>query len=143
MNRHALQSVTLKALPIAKIQVYGKDSGSYMRGFRITYRDGQTDLVNSDTGPLSGTIDFQTNDELVGITLACNSQSDKRPRLFGFTIMRNPNTAAAPFPAEAVAASAPAEQPSKPPPVAAGEFFVHETKDLGNEFSLNQTWPEV
>ena len=57
--------------------------------------------------------------------------------------MRNPNTAAAPFPASAIEASVPAEVPTKPPPVAAGEFFVHETKDLGNDFSKNQTWPEV
>lgn len=60
-----------------------------MRGFKITYRNGEEDLINSCTGPCAGTIDFEEGDVLVGLTIQSNSDSDKRPRRFGFTIMRN------------------------------------------------------
>ena len=59
-----------------------------MRGFKITYRNGQTDLINSENGIDAGTIEFEDNDVLVGMTVHCNSDSDRRPRKFGFTIMR-------------------------------------------------------
>ena len=60
-----------------------------MRGFRITYRNGQTDLIGSDNGIEEGTVDFEQSDVLVGLTVQCNSENDKRPRRFGFTIMRD------------------------------------------------------
>ena len=60
-----------------------------MRGFKITYRNGSTDLINSEDGPEAGTIEVQENEVLVGIKLECNSESDKRPRRFGFTFMKS------------------------------------------------------
>ena len=60
-----------------------------MRGFRITYRNGQTDLIGSENGIEAGTVDFEASDVLVGLTVQCNSESDKRPRKFGFTILRD------------------------------------------------------
>ena len=60
-----------------------------MRGFKITYCNGQTDLIGSDSGIEAGTVNFEESDVLVGMTLQCNSESDKRPRRFGFTVMRN------------------------------------------------------
>ena len=46
-------------------------------------------LVNDDGGLEAGTIEFEEYDELVGMTVHCTSQSERRPRRFGFTIMRN------------------------------------------------------
>lgn len=40
-----------------------------MRGFKITYRNGETDLINSESGPCAGTIDFEEGDVLVGVTI--------------------------------------------------------------------------
>ena len=65
-----------------------------MRGFKITYSNNETQLIGSEAGVHSGTIDFLETDVLVGMKLLCNSESDKRPRRFGFTIMRNKNSAA-------------------------------------------------
>ena len=113
-----------------------------MRGFKITYSNGQTDLIGSESGVDCGTIDFLDTDVLVGIKMLCNSDSDKRPRRFGFTIMRNKATAAQHnLPTSAAAAAS--AVPSKPPPVADGEFMVHETKPIGNDFGLEQTWPAI
>ena len=89
LNKYALQSLTLKKFPISNIKIYRKESNCYMRGFKITYRNGQTDVIGSDNGIDCGTVDFEENDVLVGMTLQCNSESDKRPRRFGFTVMRN------------------------------------------------------
>lgn len=58
-ERHAWQSLRLKSQPIASITVYKKSDNSYMRGFKITYRDGQSDIVNSDNGTEAGTINFE------------------------------------------------------------------------------------
>ena len=58
-----------------------------MRGFKIYYRNGQTDLIGSEDGLDAGTVEFDESDVLVGMTLHCNSESDKRPRRFGFTKM--------------------------------------------------------
>ena len=46
-------------------------------------------MIGSDNGVEAGTVDFEENDVFVGMTLQCNSESDKRPRRFGFTLMRN------------------------------------------------------
>ena len=60
-----------------------------MRGFKITYRDGQSDIINSDNGTEAGTIHFEQFDEFVGITVASVSDSETKPRRIGFTLMRN------------------------------------------------------
>ena len=59
-----------------------------MRGFQICYRNGEQQTVNSVDGDLSGTVEFNQGDELVGITVKVTTESDKRPRLIGFTLMR-------------------------------------------------------
>ena len=46
-------------------------------------------MINSVEGTEAGTIDFEENDFLVGITCLCISTSDKKPRRFGFTVIRN------------------------------------------------------
>ena len=46
-------------------------------------------MIGSDNGVLAGTVTCEENDFLVGMTLKCNSESEKRPRKFGFTLMRN------------------------------------------------------
>ena len=45
--------------------------------------------MNSTDGGLAGTIDFEDYDELVGLTVNVTSESDKRPRRFGLTLMRD------------------------------------------------------
>ena len=59
-----------------------------MRGFRIDYRDNTQQAVNSTNGVEVGIVNFKEGDELVGLTLICSSESDKRPRQLGFTIAR-------------------------------------------------------
>ena len=44
-------------------------------------------MIGSDSGLDAGTVDFDESEVLVGLTLHCNSESDKRPRRFGFTKM--------------------------------------------------------
>ena len=46
-------------------------------------------MIGSDSGVDSGQVNFDENEVLVGMTLECNSESDKRPRRFGFTKMRS------------------------------------------------------
>ena len=46
-------------------------------------------MINSSEGPEAGSIDFQESDVLIGITTLCLSDNDKKPRQFGFTVMRN------------------------------------------------------
>ena len=46
-------------------------------------------MINSSEGPEAGTIEFQENDVIIGITTMCLSEGDKKPRQFGFTVMRN------------------------------------------------------
>ena len=86
-----------------------------MRGFRILYRNGRSDAVNSTNGVEVGIVNFKEGDELVGLTLVCSSENDKRPRQLGFTIARR---------------------------VENGYNFV-ETTPQGNDFTLKQTWPEI
>ena len=88
LEKYAWESITLKPCPIQKIIVYKKDD-AYLKGFRILYRNGMEQLVNDDGGLEAGTIEFEEFDELVGMTVQCTSQSERRPRRFGFTIMRN------------------------------------------------------
>ena len=35
-----------------------KKNEEYLRGLKIRYRNGQTDLINSEDGPEAGTIEF-------------------------------------------------------------------------------------
>ena len=60
-----------------------------MRGFIIFYRNGEKQIVNSDSGTEVETIQFQQGDELVGLTVLNTSENDRRPRQIGFTILRN------------------------------------------------------
>ena len=46
-------------------------------------------MVNSVNGIEAETIRFEANDELVGMTCINTSESDKRPRQLGFTLLRN------------------------------------------------------
>ena len=90
MERHAWESLTLQPKPILKMNIFKKSgSEAYMRGIQIIYRDGASDTVNSTDGGLAGTIDFEDYDELVGMTMNVTSESDKRPRRFGLTLMRD------------------------------------------------------
>ena len=59
-----------------------------MRGFKIFYKNGSSDLINSADGSEAGTIDFQENDVLIGVTTMSLSENDRKPRRFGFTVMR-------------------------------------------------------
>ena len=112
-----------------------------MRGFKIIYRNGETDLINSEVGTVAGTIDFEEGDVLVGLTLQCSSENDKRPRKFGFTIMRNAQSSS--FSQQAAAAIAAGS--SLIPQGGAGGVptGVRETRPIGNEFRLEQTWPTI
>ena len=139
MSRHAIQTVTLQVQPIANIKVFRKESDGYMRGFKITYRNGQTDLINSESGPCAGTIDFEEGDVLVGITIQSNSESDKRPRRFGFTIMRNATSGSFQHQAAVKAAATTALK-------RAGSISiegVRETDPIGNDFRLIETFPSM
>ena len=91
MARHAWDSIMLQQKPIQKINIYKKpgDGEAYMRGFEIIYQNGSSDTINSNNGDLAQTIHFEDYDELVGMTVAVTSESDKRPRRFGFSLMRN------------------------------------------------------
>ena len=86
--RHSWETTTLQQTPIEKILIYKKNE-DYMRGFKIHYRNGQEQVVNSVNGIEAETIRFEANDELVGMTCINTSESDKRPRQLGFTLLRN------------------------------------------------------
>ena len=58
MEKHELQSLTLKQESIERIQVLSKVTEMYLRGFKIFYRNGQTDLIGSDDGYDSGIVEF-------------------------------------------------------------------------------------
>ena len=60
-----------------------------MRGFKIFYRDGTDQVINSIEGTNKGTVNFEATDVLVGMTIIFTSEGDKRPRKIGFTINRN------------------------------------------------------
>ena len=60
-----------------------------MRGFKIFYRDGTDQVINSIEGTNKGTVNFEATDVLVGMTVIFTSEGDKRPRKIGFTINRN------------------------------------------------------
>ena len=132
MSKHAIQSVTLKQEPIRNIKVFRKSNDGYMRGCKITYRNGQTDLINSEDGLEAGTIEVEDNEVLVGITLACSSESDRRPRRLGFTFMKSSGSQQLMSNAAAMSIGA-----------GAGGYMVQETKPIGNEFRLEQTWPSI
>ena len=87
--RHEWMTTTLNQTPIEKIEIYKKNNEEYMRGFKIFYRNGQEQVINSITGIEAETIRFEQNDELVGMTCISTSESDKRPRQLGFTLLRN------------------------------------------------------
>ena len=86
-EKYAFESLNLQDAPIKSITVFKKNE-DYMRGFRILYRNGRSDAVNSTNGVEVGIINFKEGDELVGLTLVCSSENDKRPRQLGFTIAR-------------------------------------------------------
>ena len=44
-------------------------------------------MINSDSCTEVGSVEFEQYDELVGMTIL--SGMDKKPRRFGFTVMRN------------------------------------------------------
>ena len=59
----------LQKKAIKKIDIMSKGGDAYMKGFVITYRDDESDIVNSGEGYLAQTIEFGELDELVGITI--------------------------------------------------------------------------
>ena len=148
MARHAWDSVMLQQKPIQKINIYKKpgDAEAYMRGFEIIYQNGSSDTVNSTNGDLVNTIHFEDYDELVGMTVAVTSESDKRPRRFGFSLMRNSESRSESYNEPVNAAqqqqepSSPAINMSMPSDV---NYRVFETKLIGNEFRLESTWPSI
>ena len=152
MERHAWEHLNLKQKPILKMNIFKKSgSEAYMRGIQIIYRDGESDTVNSTDGNLSGTIEFEEFDELVGLTLNVTSESDKRPRRFGLTLMRNANSNSVSYvepvieepQAEEVKAAPNVVQPI-PQQVPQGfTYRVHRTKPEGNNFHFPQTWPTI
>ena len=114
-KRHDEETAEIKELPIARIQIFEKND-AYMRGFRIHYRNGDTTLINSDTGIDKGAIEFEETDILVGLTCLCTAPNDLKPRGFGFTVMRRQN----------------------------GNYVYHQTKILGNSISnYTETWPPI
>ena len=86
-TRHEWESVQINDFPIENIKILQGNS-EYMRGFKIFYRNGQHQLIGNE-GDDVGTVNFEENDVLIGMTIRFNSQSDKRPRRFGFTLIRN------------------------------------------------------
>ena len=87
-----------------------------MRGFRIHYRNGETTLINSETGVDKGAIEFEETDILVGLTCLCTAPNDLKPRGFGFTVMRRQGES----------------------------YVVHQTKILGNSVSNHsESWPAI
>ena len=56
-KRHEFEQIYLNQAPIQKIVVYKKNE-DYLRGFKIVYRNGNADMVNSSQGPVAGTIEF-------------------------------------------------------------------------------------
>ena len=98
-----------------------------MRGFKIMYRDGQSDIINSDNGTSSGTIDFEQYDEFVGITVASVSDSETKPRRIGFTLMRDNQS--------------PSMRAEFPPLPELFKYQVYQTLPVGHEFTYSETWP--
>ena len=90
-QRHAWESFTLRDQQIKSITIIKKSDDNYTRGFKILYRSGVTDVINSDAGNEAGTIEFDEHDALVGMTV-CTLDDEKRPRKFGFSIMKNANS---------------------------------------------------
>ena len=101
------------------------------------YRNGMEQLVNDDGGFEAGTVVFEEFDELVGITVQCTSQSERRPRRFGFTIMRNANSES--HVENEVEVAAENVGFTAPPP--GFTYRVHRTKPEGNGYQFKQTWP--
>ena len=96
-------------------------------------------LVNDDGGLEAGTVEFEEFDEFVGMTVQCTSQSERRPRRFGFTIMRNASSVSH----EDQEVEEVVEEMTFPEIPQGFQYKVHETKPEGNSFKFNQTWPAV
>ena len=60
-----------------------------MRGFKIEFASGEPITVGSADGTPVQVIKFQAGDHLVGVTIVNSSESDPRPRKFGFTIWKS------------------------------------------------------
>ena len=103
-----------------------KTDDNYTRGFKITYRSGVTDVINSDAGNEAGTIDFEEHDELVGMTV-CTMEDEKRPRKFGFSIMKS--------------ATSEVFQTGFPAVPQGFQYKLHQTVPKGNDYTYVQTWP--
>ena len=52
--------------PIEKITIFKKDE-NYLKGFTISYRNGEEHVINDDSCKEAGVIVFEEFDELVGI----------------------------------------------------------------------------
>ena len=88
LNKFAPETLVLQKKAIKKIDIMSKSGDAYMKGFVITYVDDESDVINSGEGYVAQTVQFGELDELVGITIDETSESDKRPRKIGFTIMK-------------------------------------------------------
>ena len=60
-----------------------------MRGLEIFYLNGSFDLINSDDGVESGSIDFKENDILVGMTYTYRILEFGKLRNIGFNVIRD------------------------------------------------------
>ena len=87
-TRHTWVTNTLHEQPIDRVQFIRKSNDEYMRGMKIHYRDGTSQVINSDSGEDAGTFQFEQGDMLIGLNMKCTSPSDKRPRQLGFILLR-------------------------------------------------------
>lgn len=69
LTKFAPETLILQKKAIRKIDIMAKTGDAYMKGFVITYLDGESDVVNSGEGYLAQTVEFGELDELVGITI--------------------------------------------------------------------------
>ena len=125
-QRHTWESFTLRDQPIQSITVIKKTDDNYTRGFKILYRSGVTDVINSDAGNEAGTIEFEEHDELVGMTV-CTMEDEKRPRKFGFSIMKN--------------STSEVFQSGFPAPPQGFQYKIHQSVPVGNDYTFVQAWP--
>ena len=88
-TRHTWVTNDLLDRPIDRVQFIRKSNDEYMRGMKIHYRDGSSQVINSASGEDAGTFQFNQGDVLIGMNMKCTSPSDKRPRQIGFILLRD------------------------------------------------------
>ena len=59
-----------------------------MRGMRIFYRNGESQIINTQDGEVSGTVHFEEGDVFIGMHFTLHAPDNKKPRRMGITILR-------------------------------------------------------